>query len=70
MTRWEYIIVALAEFGAAKSAQGGSEAVAALNRQGDDGWEAIGLTPLPDGSFAVLLKRPIKRGDMHEQQPS
>ena len=57
MTTWEYLIVSLPTFEAAKSAPGGSASVAMLNREGADGWEAVGMTALGDGSFAVLMKR-------------
>jgi len=57
--RWEYLIVALSEFAPATSARGASDAVNVLNREGSDGWEAVGLTPLSDGTFAVLMKRPV-----------
>lgn len=57
MTGWEYLIISLPAFGAAKSAQGESEAVEILNREGAAGWEAVGMSTLPDGSVAVLLKR-------------
>lgn len=59
MTAWEYLIVSLPEFEAARAAQGESTAVMMLNREGDNGWEAVGMTPLRDASFAVLLKRPV-----------
>ena len=59
MTTWEYLIVSLPEFETAKAAPGGSASVTMLNREGGDGWEAVGMTALGDGSFAVLLKRPI-----------
>jgi hypothetical protein len=58
MTTWEYLIVSLPEFEAAKTAQGKSASVTLLNREGEDGWEAVGMTTLGDGSVAVLLKRP------------
>jgi len=58
MTRWEYLIISLPDFEAAKAVQGGSASVARLNREGADGWEALGMTALPDGHFAVLLKGP------------
>jgi hypothetical protein len=58
MTTWEYLIVALPQFGAATSSPGGSPAVHALNHEGQEGWEAVGMTSLIDGSIAVLLKRP------------
>ena len=32
-------------------------AVKMLNREGEKGWEAVGMTVLGDGSCAVLLKR-------------
>jgi hypothetical protein len=32
------------------------------NREGVDGGEAVGMTALADGSFAVLLKRPVAAG--------
>jgi hypothetical protein len=35
-----------------------SASVAALNGQGDQGWEAVGMTSLADGTVAVLMKRP------------
>jgi len=56
--RWEYLIVALPAFPPASQAPGASDAVRHLNTEGDQGWEAIGLTPLPDGTTAVLFKRP------------
>jgi hypothetical protein len=59
MTSWEYLIVSLPEFEPAKAAQGESASVAMLNREGVDCWEAVGMAALGDGSFAVLLKRPV-----------
>ena len=32
--------------------------VAMLNEQGAEGWEAVGMTVLPEGGVAVLLKKP------------
>jgi hypothetical protein len=60
MTAWEYLIISLPEFQPAKAAQGESASVEVLNREGVDCWEAVGMTALPDGSFAVLLKRPVE----------
>jgi hypothetical protein len=62
MTTWEYLIISLPEFAPAKAAQGESASVMRLNREGVDGWEAVGMTALADGSFAVLLKRPVAGG--------
>jgi hypothetical protein len=59
MTRWEYLIVSLPGFEPAKAVQGASASVSRLNREGADGWEALGMTALPEGHFAVLLKRPL-----------
>jgi hypothetical protein len=28
-----------------------------LNKEGGDGWEAVGMTAMDDGRFAVLMKR-------------
>jgi hypothetical protein len=56
---WEYLIISLPEFEPARDAPGESESVMVLNREGLDGWEALGMTPLSDGSFAVLMKRPV-----------
>jgi hypothetical protein len=39
-------------------APGASASVAALNREGNQGWEAVGMTALADGTVAVLLKKP------------
>jgi hypothetical protein len=63
VTTWEYLIISLSEFEPAKPSPGGSESVNVLNREGGNGWEAVGLTPLRDGSFAVLMKRPVEHGD-------
>ena len=57
MNSWEYLIVALPEFKAATAAQGESDSVVALNHEGADGWEAVGMTALGDGHVAVLMKR-------------
>ena len=59
---WEYLLISLPEFEPAKAAQGESASVARLNREGADGWEAVGMTALADGSHAVLLKRPVAGG--------
>ena len=58
MTTWEYLIVELPPLELATHAPGGSAAVHALNQEGEQGWEAVGLTPLADKRIAVLLKRP------------
>ncbi len=58
MTTWEYLIVELPSLEAPTRAPGASAAVQALNNEGEQGWEAVGLTPLADGRIAVLLKRP------------
>jgi hypothetical protein len=58
MVAWEYRIVALPAFDAPSPAPGVSASVAALNGEGTEGWEAIGMTCLADGTVAVLLKRP------------
>ena len=57
METWEYLIVSLPQFEPARAAQGQSPAVKMLNREGDKGWEAVGMTALGDGTCAVLLKR-------------
>jgi hypothetical protein len=60
MRAWEYLIVALPSFDAPSERQGASASVAALNHEGREGWESVGMTALSDGSVAVLLKRPIE----------
>ena len=57
MTAWEYLILSLPAFEAAKSTQGHSAAVDVLNHEGSVGWEAVGISTLADASVAVLLKR-------------
>jgi hypothetical protein len=57
MNTWEYLIVALPAFENAHATKGHSPAVDTLNREGADGWEAVGMTTLPDLGIAVLLKR-------------
>lgn len=58
LVRWEYMIVALPAFPPARQTPGTSDAIRQLNDEGERGWEAVTLTPLPDGTTAVLLKRP------------
>jgi hypothetical protein len=58
MVAWEYLIVALPAFEAPKHAPGVSASVAALNGEGNQGWEAVDMTSLADGTVAVLMKRP------------
>jgi hypothetical protein len=57
VTAWEYLIVALPPFKTATAAQGQSDSVTMLNREGGEGWEGIGMTMLQDGHVAVLMKR-------------
>jgi hypothetical protein len=57
---WEYVIVALPRFEPPTSMPGASAAVAALNREGEQGWEAVAMTALSDGAIAVLLKRLVE----------
>ena len=55
-TTWEYRIVVLPRFAAPTSAPGASAAIESLNREGEAGWEAVGMTVLDEG-VGVLLKR-------------
>jgi len=57
---WEYLIVALPSFDAPSERPGASPSVEALNHEGRQGWESVGMTALADGSVAVLLKRPVE----------
>jgi len=57
MTSYEYLIVSLPAFEAARATQGHSPSVDMLNREGAAGWEAVGMSTLADSSVAVLLKR-------------
>jgi hypothetical protein len=57
VTAWEYLIVALPPFKTAATARGQSDSVTALNREGGEGWEGVGMTLLEDGHVAVLMKR-------------
>jgi hypothetical protein len=54
---WEYLIIALPEFEAPTHVRGASAAVQALDDVGGEGWEAVAMTVLDNGSVAVLLKR-------------
>ena len=60
MNRWEYLVVALPPFRDAHVEQGASPAVDILNSEGQQGWEAIGVTALDDGRTAVLMKRRVR----------
>jgi hypothetical protein len=68
VTAWEYLIVALPQFKTATVAQGQSDSVTMLNREGDDGWEAVGMTALEDGNVAVLMKRRADTGSASRRQ--
>lgn len=57
MTTWEYRVVALPRFVDPSASTHPSPAVEALNAEGAQGWEAVGMTVLSNGSIAVLLKR-------------
>ena len=46
MTTWEYLIVELPNLEPPTHAPGASAAVHALNNEGQQGWEAVGLTLL------------------------
>jgi len=59
MTAWEYMIIALPEFGAPTASREPSEAVRTLNDDGAHGWEAVGMTVLADGRVVVLCKRAL-----------
>lgn len=69
MTAWEYLIVALPTFREARVMQGESASVEVLNQDGGEGWEAIGMTALNDGTVAVLLKRPKAGDDVGQGRP-
>ena len=58
---WEYLIVELPSFVQPTHAPGASAAVHTLNEEGERGWEAVGMTPLPEGKVAVLFKRPRRQ---------
>jgi hypothetical protein len=58
MTVWEYRVVSLPRFADPTASSEPSAAVEVLNAQGAGGWEAVGMTVLPNGSVAVLLKKP------------
>lgn len=58
MTVWEYRIISLPRFEDPTSTSEPSAAVSVLNEQGGRGWEAVGIMVLPNGSIAVLLKKP------------
>jgi hypothetical protein len=59
--RWEYLLVPFKDAGDVKKTSGGMSPDQ-LNRLGEDGWEAVGLT-LKRGDLVawpvVLLKRPV-----------
>jgi hypothetical protein len=57
MTAFDYLIISLPTFEAAKATQVGSASVDVLNHEGAAGWEAVGMSTLADLSVAVLFKR-------------
>ncbi len=62
MSQWEYRLLSLASFEAPTASPEGSRAVALLNEEGKQRWEAVGLTALEGGACAVLMKRPVVGG--------
>ena len=62
MTSWQYEILALPEFQAPSRVRGQSASVTILDKEGAEGWEAVGMTALTGGGVAVLLKRPGTSG--------
>jgi hypothetical protein len=58
MTVRECRVVSLPRLADPTTSSEPSAAVEALNEQGAGGWEAVGMTVLPNGSIAVLLKKP------------
>ena len=70
MTSYEYLIVSLPAFEAARATQGHSPSVDMLNREGAAGWEAVGMSTLADSSVAVLLKRRCTDDDEIGRGPS
>jgi hypothetical protein len=58
MTAWEYLIIALPAFETPTLTRGESAAVQTLDDLGGQGWEAVSMTVVVDGSVVVLLKRP------------
>ena len=68
MNTWEYLVIGLPPFEAAKTTQGRSSAVDILNEHGGSGWEAVGMTMLSETTVAVLLKRPIEHSDAREEK--
>ena len=58
MTAWQYEILALPEFQPPTHVRGESASVMILDKEGAEGWEAIGMTALTGGGVAVLLKKP------------
>jgi hypothetical protein len=59
VNNWEYHIIALPKFEPPTGSPAASPAVRTLNDEGAQGWEAVGMTAMPDGDVVVLLKRPI-----------
>jgi hypothetical protein len=58
MTRWEYLMLALPRFEPPTPGRGESAAVHAMDEVGEQGWEAVSMSELSDGTVVVLLKRP------------
>jgi len=59
MTNWEYRITSVASGDLSSTALPAAGAVGQLNAQGDQGWEAVGMTVLANSECAVLMKRPV-----------
>ena len=62
---WEYAIREyVQEWGEQTEDRSMSAFLAELNRLGEDGWEAVGITPRTHYTFVVLLKRLRPADDM------
>jgi len=62
--RWEYKVFTASEYTSDLAATSSVKRFSAdLNREGNDGWEAVSMVVLPDERVAVLLKRPSSPSD-------
>jgi hypothetical protein len=61
VARWEYRIVAMPPFRPPTPTAVGSEAIHALNKEGEQGWEAVTMMELADGTITTLFKRRLPK---------
>jgi hypothetical protein len=66
MQAWEYDVIYIDPNDLHQKQNGTPLATRALNRKGQQGWEALTVIDLDNARKAILFKRPCERGSLTE----